>query len=805
MLKNYFKIAWRNLLKNKIFTLANIVGLTCAFAVAILLTMTALFELSFDKFHENKDSAYQLYLAHQTPRGPEISLSNPVPLAPALEEEVPGIKHISRAVSEDVLITYDSKELNLDAEYVDPSFFEIFTYPAILGNSTNPLPEKNSVGITEKAAEKIFGTTDNVVGKTISLKIGREEQPYTIASVLADTPSNSSVDFEIVVPFENHPEYLSNKDVWDSQFHPIYLQLEKGVSVAQFEKNTIPFTELHYKGGIESDIRDGAVPNADGRYKQFHLMPIADRHFASYTTGTAKVDRVFPFMILGIAFVIIFIVSANFINMSIALSEKRLKEIGMRKTLGAIKKQLFFQFWMESLLVFVVSVLLGLVASNLLLNPFKTLFRTKASFADVTQPSVLILFALAIFIITLIAGGYPALLMSKLGTLRALKGKMEMGKNRLRNSLIVLQFAIAILLITGTLVLHGQIEFMRNKDLGFNKEQVISIPLNGKKNGYSVVELLRDELKNNTDIMGVSGADNNLGRGLDGSQSSSMMGFDYKGRGVVTNALTVDFDYAKTLDLQLVAGRMFNREFATDSLSLVINETMAKQLGEEDPLSITIPMDDGNVTYSVIGVVKDFNFQDISRKVQPLSLFMNKDWDLTYAYVKVAPQNIATSFDAIKSAWGKIEPQAEFLGSFLDENVDRTFRREKTMATIITSGSILGILLSCIGLFAMSMLVVAQRTKEIGVRKVVGASVTSVALLLTKDFLKLVGIAFVIATPIAWYFLNEWLQNYAFHVTLSPLFFIGAGLLAVFIAFVTVGTRTVKAASANPVKSLRTE
>jgi len=385
-----------------------------------------------------------------------------------------------------------------------------------------------------------------------------------------------------------------------------------------------------------------------------------------------------------------------------------------------------------------------------------------------------------------------------------LKGKLDLGKNRLRNGLIVLQFTIAIILISGTLVLHGQIEFMRNKDLGFNKEQVISIPLNGKKNSYSVVNLLREELKGNPDVLSVTGADNNLGLGRDGSLSNSMMGFDYKGRGVVTSAITVDYDYAKTLDLEVLKGRTFDRDFAVDSLSLVINETMAKQLGEEDPLSITIPMDD-NVTYSVVGVIKDFNFQEISKEIKPLTLFMDKNWDLYYAYVKIAPKNVAKSFDAIKDAWQKIEPQAEFLGSFLDENMDRTFKREKTMATIVTSGSLLGILLSCIGLFAISMLVVAQRTKEIGVRKVVGASVSSVALLLTKDFLKLVGLAFIIATPIAWYFLNEWLQNYASHVSLSPLFFMAAGLTACLIAFVTVGSRTVKAASANPVKSLRTE
>lgn len=803
MFRNYLKIAWRNLIKNKVFTLVNIVGLTSAFAVAILLVMTALFELSYDNFHENKNTVFQLYMTSQTPRGPRISTSNPVPLARALEEEVAGVKHISRAVSEDVLVTYKEKQLDLDAEYVDPDYFDIFTFPVVFGNNENPLPNKNSVGLSEKSAEKLFGTTD-VLGETLTLLIQGEEKPFTVASVLKETPANSSIDFEIVVPFENHPEYETNKDRWDSQFHPVYLELEKEVSIAQFEESTRPFTNVHYKGSIEGDVRDGAIPDANGMYKQLHLLPIGDMHFASFKEGKATAPRTFPYIILGVALVIIFIVCANFINMNIALSEKRLKEIGMRKTLGALKKQLFFQFWMESVLVFAVAVVFGLITSNLLINPFKTLFKTKATFEEVSHPGIIAVFVASIFLVTLISGGYPAWLLSKLSTLRALKGKLDLGKNRLRNGLIVLQFAIAIILISGTLVLHGQLDFMRNKDLGYNKEQVVSIPLNGKKNSYSVVKLLREELKDNPDILSVSGADNNLGMGRDGSLSSSMMGFDYKGRGVVTNTITVDYDYAQTLDLELVKGRMFNRDFSADSLSLVINETMAKQFGEDDPLSIRIPMDE-SVTYSVIGVIKDYNFEDVKKTVQPLTLFMNQDWDLYYAYVKIAPNNVARSYDAIKASWEKIEPQAEFLGSFLDENVDRTFKREKTMATIIASGSFLGILLSGLGLFAISMLVVAQRTKEIGVRKVVGASVSSVALLLTKDFLKLVGLAFVIATPIAWYFLNEWLKNYASHVNLSPLFFLGAGLSATLIAFISVGSRTVKAASANPVKSLRTE
>ena len=802
MFKNYIKIAWRNLLKNKVFTTANLIGLSTAFAIAILLGMTAMFELSFDQFHKKKDSVYQLYLSNQTPKGTTISVVNPIPLAPALKEEMPGIKHISRSLSQDALATYQNKDFDLDAEYVDNDFFTLFSYPVVMGNTQKPIPNKNSIALTESAAKRIFGD-GNAVGETILLQQGREQLPYTVASILKDTPVNSSVDFDIVIPFESHTEYLPNLDTWDSYNHLVYLELEEGVSLSRFEENTRSFANLHYENQIQNMIRDGALPDTNGQYKQFHLLPYSDVAFVSYATGIAIVNRTFPYLIMGIALLIIFIACANFINMNIALGEKRLKEIGMRKTLGAVKRQLFGQFWLESILIFVVSIVLGLVVAHLLLDPFKSLFNTQATLSNLSKPAILVGLFLSLLFITLIAGGYPALILSKLNAIRALKGKWEMGKNRLRNGLIVLQFVIAIVLISGTIVLHGQIQYMRNKDLGYNKEQVISIPLNGKTDSYRVVQLLREELKNNPNILSVTGADNNLGRGRDGSSSTSKWRFDYKERSIGTNVLTVDHDYLKTLDIPLVSGRSFSKEYGADSLSIVINEAMAKELNEKDPLSVKIQEDEG--PYTVIGVLKDYHFQNINREIEPLTLFMNQERDLYYAYVKVSPAAIAESYDAIKAVWGKVEPQAEFLGSFLDENVDRTFRREKTMATIITSGSVLGILLSCIGLFAMSMLVVTQRTKEIGVRKVIGASVSSITLLLTKDFLKLVGFAFIIAVPLAWFFLNNWLESYPFRITLNPLYFIVAGFLAMLIAFLTVGARTVRAASANPVKSLRTE
>mgnify|MGYP000035305751 CR=1 FL=1 len=804
MFKNYLKIAWRNLIKDKTFTLINVIGLSVAFGVAILLSMAAFFDLGYNKFHENGDSIYKIYKVQQTPKGPEAGMSQSAPFAGALRTEVPGVDKITRFLEQEALTTYGEKEINLDAVWLDSEFFEMFTFPVLAGNKNNPLQEKNSVVITENTADKLFGSTA-AVGQTISILIDEKDRPFTVSSVVGNHESQNNLKFDIAIPFQNHAGYAQDIETWDAQYHHVYLQLAPGVSAQQFEKNTQSFVDLHYKENIENLKRDGAIANADGQYFQIGLLPLKDVHFTSFRKGYADVSRVVPYLILGVAFLILFIACVNFINMSIAKSAQRLREIGMRKTLGAQKKQLFFQFWSESLFVFLASVGIGILISFLLIDQFKTVFRTDISFDMLTSPTVIIGFSLIVFLITLIVGGYPAILLSRLGTIQSLKGKLETsGSNRVRNVLMVVQFGIAILLISGTLVLWGQVDYMRNKDLGFNKEQVLSFPIDGKKNPYDAVQLLREELAGIPNILGVSASDNNLGRGKDGSQSTSVWGFDYKGRGVRTNALTVDYDYLETLGLELVEGRSFDKNYPGDTQAVVINESMAKELGESNPLTAFLPMSD-SLRSPIIGVVKDYNFQDISKSIEPLTFFLDRESGLSYVFVKVAPVNMANSFDAVEKAWKKIEPNAEFLGSFLDENIDNTFGREKKMATMITSGSILAIALSCIGLFAMSLLIVGQRTKEIGVRKVLGASVSSITVLLTKDFLKLVLISFVIATPIAWWFLRKWLENYENKIELNIWIFAAAGLLAIVIAFLTVGSRTIKAALQNPVKSLRTE
>ncbi len=805
MFKNHFKIAWRSLWKHKSFTVLNILGLSIAFGVAILLGMASIFELSYDSFHQNSDSVFKVYSTEQRSKGAQASEVHAMPFASALQKNVPGVDKISRYLSDEVLLFYDNKELMMDIGWVDADFLKIFDFPILSGDSENPLKQGNSIVITQKIATVIFGSQDPI-GKTVDFLIKGKKQPFTVAAIAKDIPSNSSIEFDVVGNFISNPRYEQHKDNWGHSNHELYMKLQEEVTVSQFEKSTQTFTNLRFKDAISNAKRDGAIPDINGQYIQLRLLPFEDVHFVRYNEGKASANRLLPYIVLGIAILLLFIACVNFINMSIAKSTVRLQEIGMRKSLGAAKKHIFLQFWGESILIFIITLFFGTVLSILLLNDFQDLFNTDASFDNILSSNIVLVFFLFFIGITILAGGYPALLLSKLGTLQALKGKVQInGRNKVRDMLMIIQFAIAILLISGTFVLRGQLLFMQNKDLGFNKEQVISLPLNGKKESGQVVQLLRETLKNKPDIMSVTASDNNLGIGKDGTQSTSRLSFDYKNRKVRTHMLIVDYDYPQTLDIGLVKGRFFDRNHGADSTSVVINEAMVKELQETDPIGKQLLIQGASSKFTIIGIVKDYHFRNLNTTIEPISLFRIDQKRLDYAYIKIAPTNIANTFETIKKAWHQLEPNAEFMGSFLDENIDRTFKREKIMVTIITSGAIIAIILSCIGLLAISLLVVNQRTKEIGVRKIVGASVISLVVLLAKDFVKLVGIAFLIIVPFAWWYSNQWLEEYSYRMELSIWFFIGAGLVALGIAFMTISFGTLKAALQNPIKSLRTE
>jgi ABC-type antimicrobial peptide transport system permease subunit len=417
------------------------------------------------------------------------------------------------------------------------------------------------------------------------------------------------------------------------------------------------------------------------------------------------------------------------------------------------------------------------------------------------------LWVLASFlIVSLIAGGYPAWLIARVNVISILKGKFSIRRSqRIRNSLIVVQFAIAVLLMICTFITWQQVNFLRNQPLGYNRSQVISVPIEGDQDPNTVLERLREKLNGYPNIQSVSGIYNNLGRGLDGSNRNSSIGFDYKNKNMRTGWMGVSYDFTKTLDLKLVAGRDFSREFPTDSNAIVINEAMAKQLGEKEIIGLQLPIHDSASYMTVIGVVKDFNYESLHKEIKPISFTIERPFGVHYALVKVTPANLPGSMSLIKEVWKKILPNSEFKGSFLDENIDRQYKKEEKLGQIFISGAIIAIVLSCMGLLAMVLLIVTQRVKEIGIRKVLGASVSNIVVLISKDFMWLVIIAFVIAAPLGWWSMQKWLEHFAYRIDIQWWVFVLAAVLAFAIAFITISLQAVRAALSNPVKNLRTE
>lgn len=806
MIKINLKLALRHLWNDQTNTYLSIVGLSVAFAAAFLLGLYSLYELSTDRFHHHVNSIYKVYNDEQTSKGTRSTFSHPVPFAEALKNEVPGIKKITRHLTGNALLSQQENTFKVKATWVDPDFLEIFSFPISEGEKKNPLNHVNSVILSKKMAQTLF-PNEPPIGKTVNMQKSGENVLLIVTGVFEEISAANSMFFDAVFNFKNLPDetYASNLDRWDNQNHSVYVMLDPNMRPEQFEKATHSFSELHYREPISVAKRDGAQPNTEGNYRQLKLLPLADQHFAFNKNGRLEVDKTLQYAVLGIAVLILFIASVNFINMSLAKIVQRLREIGIRKTLGGQKTGIFFQFWSESLIIFGIAVILGFLIAFALIKPLQTLLNSRASFAAMASPTIIIGLLFIILLITFVAGGYPALLMSRFNTMQAAKGKLETkNRNKLRNALIIVQFAIAIFLISSTLILWKQLAYLRSMELGYNKEQVISFPLNTRQAGKKALEVFRNELHKNPAILSVTASMIGLGLGKDGNSITSIISFDYQNRQLSPNMFIVDYDYPETLDIALVQGRSFSRSHPSDSLSVMINEAMAKELGTEDISQVQLALGDSLTNFKVIGVLKDFNFQGPRKQIDPAIFFLG-DSSLNFVFVKVDSTDLLHSYDFVEQVWTNLEPDLEFLGSFLDENIERSLRQERNLLWLIGSGSIVAIILSCFGLLALSLLVVTQRQKEIGIRKVLGASVATLMLLLTKDFIKLVVLAFFIAAPITWYCAKIFLDNYIYRIDLGIFVFLVAGSLAFLISILTIGFGTVRAALKNPVESIKVE
>jgi len=806
MFKNNLIIAWRNLLKGKVFNVINIAGLSVAVACCVLLFLTVVYEFSYDKFHKNLPDIYQVYLTQNRAKGIERGAAMPEPLTPAFKAEYPDVQYISRLSQGGAEISYKTKKITESIRFVDEDFLRIFTFPLEKGSVKTALHDLRSIVITEFVAKAIFGT-ENPVGKTVELNLYNQNQSFVVGGVAHDFPDNSSIGFGVLMRFENYNNYQQNLDKWDTGNHVTYVKLNAGTDRALFEKRLIPFAKNHFKEDISNIKRDGAAPDANGNVFTVNLTPFAGNHFNNDLSGLegSPISRVYVIALLAIGIFILLIACINFINLNIARAFNRAREIGVRKTLGAGKWALLVQFWVETALVCLIAFGFGLLISSLILPLFAQNLKSHIHLKMLLQPALLLASFSTFFLITIIAGFYPAWLMLRYKTVLVLKGTVNTNKpGRVRNILLVTQFALSTLLIICTLVTWQQMQYMQNRPLGYNRSEVISIPM-GNLSGTKALDILRQKLQGDPSVISISGSGNNLGLGTDGSNSTHMVGFNYKGHEVSTDWQNVDYDYLKTLGIKLLQGRDFSGDFVTDTNAMVINEQMAKQIGVKNPVGTYLTIHDDKPPMQIIGVMKDYNFQSLHEKVEPLSLSLEQKNRLEYVFVRIKPVGLNASFNHLKSQWHKIFPNTEFNGSWLNENTERQYRSEKRLSNIFIGSAIIAILISCIGLLAMAMMTMVQRTKEVGIRKVLGSSIAGIVVLLSKDFIKLVFLASILAFPVAWWVMHNWLQSFAYRIEISWWIFALATLIALVIALATVSFQAVKAALANPVKSLRSE
>lgn len=806
MLRNYLKIAFRNLLKHKVNTVINLLGLTVAFTICLLLVMSVYYEFSYNKYHVNGKDIYRPYFSVQEPNGKRLDASMPEPMLKALKDQFPVVKYGTRYNRMGCELEYNGKHFMRQITYADKDFFSMFSFPLTKGHATKVLEDRDNIVLNEEVANAIFGE-ENPIGKQVRMQAGGAWRVYTVSGVGAKAPDNSSFAYQAITLFENEDNYSHIANEWQSTNHDLFIQLVPGADPHKFELATHNFINKQYESNIKDLKRDGAQPAANGQYVELLLQPFLKMHTDTSMRAVGDViSRTYLNMLLAVACFVMLIACINFINLSIGRSFTRSREVGLRKTLGAMPRQVAIQFWGEAALVCLIALLISIPLFYVLLPYYKDTFGSSLTTKVLFQPATIAYIIGCFLIITLIAGGYPAWIMTRMDAIKILKGKLRLKTSgSLRNGLIISQFSIAIVLISCTLITWKQLNYLRTQPLGYNSSQVVSIPVGNEVNGKDALQLLRQKLAAEPAVISVTGLSTNLGIGVDGGSYTWGTGFDYKNRAVNMKWLNVGHDFVQTLDLKLLKGRDFSTAFSSDSNGIVINEQMVRQLGEKDPIGVKLVHDTTEAPMTVIGVVKDFNFQSLHTKVEPMGLVMYARMPINFLMVKVRPDNLPGIMNKLSGIWAGIAPRSEFKGSFIDENINRQYNREERFTRIFIYAATVAIVLSCLGLFALAILAIMQRTKEIGIRKALGASAVNIVQLITRDFVKLIFIAMVIATPLAYYFMNKWLEGFAFSIEIKWWWLLSAGLLALMVALCTIGYQSLKAALTNPVKSLKSE
>lgn len=793
MIKNYLKIAWRNLKKSKAFSFINIMGLTVGLAASFLIFLYVRFELSYDTFHTKTDRIYRVVADIKTPTETINSNKPSWAVPPNMIDAFPEVEAAVRFTNADFIVKRDDIQFQEDdCGFADAAFLAVFDFPFLEGDANTALKEPFSIVLTETAAKKYFGKS-SPMGQT--LLIGQEEYPMKVTGIMADMPENTRLKADMVVSMSTLTQKLNTglDEQWGNYGAEAFVLLKPDVSAETLQAKLPDFLER----------RNGGEMKQSQMFVTLFLEPLREVYLYSTRDGssTGNINNVYIFSVVAVF--ILLIAAFNFINLTTARSTERAKEVGIRKVVGAAKEQLVKQFLGDSLLLCLIAFLCSTVLVFALLPLFNQLAAKPLTTTIFTNPSLIGILFIAAVSVGLLAGIYPALVLSGFRPVAVLKGRFATGARGalLRKTLVVVQFTLSIALIFGTIIVYHQMRYMRNQNLGFNKEQTLVIDTKGAE----AKEAFRQALSAIPSVSGTALSGSVPGGGNPGAYSEIE---NMHGDLQIANLdlYFVDFDFIGLYDINVVAGRGFSRDFATDSTqAMIVNEAAVKLFGyptAEEAIGKRFKQWGREGT--IIGVVKDFHYRGLQGKIMPLTMRIEPgSWNLVSA--KVSTANLAATLAAVEQAWKSTVPNQPFNYFFLDEFFNRQYRSEVQFGRLFLNFAVLAIFISCLGLFGLASYSTSQRVKEIGIRKVLGASVSGIVRMLSSDFIKLVLIAIGIALPVAWWAMHRWLTDFAYHITIQWWVFVVAGLTAVAIALLTVSGQAMRAAVANPVDSLRDE
>lgn len=815
MLRNYLTVALRTFRKNAGYTFINVSGLAIGMACCLLILLLIRHEWSFDAFHEHADRIYRTYVTSEQPDGEQsVQAMMAIGFTENLLAAYPQIEAATRVVGAGQDLTVNNRTYLRELMQADPAFFEIFSFPVLAGDPGTALAGMDRMILTAETTSLLFPNHTgygDVLGESVTIERGPETYAFTVTAVVANMPPNSSLLFDAMISFDNHERIHLGGNNWSGRTST-YVLLPEDLDASTLEAQFSPFTNVAFARYRDRLLNFNMLADREDAL-QLKLQPLRELHLSPEVWTPYEVmphNPLYSYILGGIGLLVLLIACINFMTLSVGRSTSRAREVGMRKALGAVRGQLMRQFWGEAFILSSLALLLGFILASLALPAFNQLTQQDLSLDTLHGFELGLAVIVLMVVVGLVAGGYPAVVLSRFHPSVVFRGVLSMRSNHwLTRSLVVLQYTISIGLIVSTIIMTQQLTFLLEQDLGFEDDGVVAVQTRQVNQDAmpALLERFRTRLVPQEGIVALAGAELTFTRG-----SNREIWEDASGQRHAAYHFAVDYNYLDVMGIELIAGRFFSEELATDRThGIVVNEAFARDFGVTPEEMVGTAIDNWitwvfDDTPHVLGVVRDFNYRSLHEEVPPVAMHMHPNREFMGAMlIRIHPENVNQSLGLIEAAWADLLPDEPFNYSFVDEDMDRLYQTEERWSHIVQYASLFAIAIACLGLLGLSTLTVAKRTKEIGIRKVLGASVPRIVSLVALEFVKLVIFANVLAWPLAYWGMREWLTGFAYQIGISPWVFLSAGLAAVLVALGTISYQTIRAATANPVQALRYE